>query len=187
MTILVADEHLHPTQPLPHWQESFYFNWTDLQAGAFGLTRIGYRLDSGEADAVVITMRGGKCELVYAAQNQTVPTTPGEFDTSRGLKVDRLTYTCEEPLKRWRLVLEGRDSFDLTWTARSRTDQGRRRIRNRRANQLTDCQQGWMLSAAGPSRGTHGLRTDHLCRGGPHRHGDAQPTRSPQRLHDRDG
>ncbi|MGE9807244.1 hypothetical protein [Janibacter sp. G1551] len=117
MTILVADEHLHPTQPLPHWQESFYFNWTDLQAGAFGLTRIGYRLDSGEADAVVITMRGGKRELVYAAQNQTVPTTPGEFDTSRGLKVDRLTYTCEEPLKRWRLVLEGRDSFDLSWTA----------------------------------------------------------------------
>jgi hypothetical protein len=106
------DEELHPPGRQDHWQESFYFNW--VAQDTVGLARLGYRAREGTADAVVITMRAGRREFVYAAINQKVATTPSMRD---GFRVGRLTLRMNQPLQSWRMTLSGQDSFDLTWTA----------------------------------------------------------------------
>ncbi|MCX2930247.1 hypothetical protein ORI20_08170 [Mycobacterium sp. CVI_P3] len=109
-----GDEELHQPDQLDHWQESFYFNW--ITPDGIGFARLGYRAGDGSADAVVITMRAGRREFVYAAINQKVATTPS---MGQGFRVGRLTFRMDEPLHKWHLELSGRDNFDLTWTALS--------------------------------------------------------------------
>ena len=41
--IVAVDEELHVPGEHPHWQESYYFNWVDLDGQALGFARIGYR------------------------------------------------------------------------------------------------------------------------------------------------
>lgn len=115
-TVETSDEALHTPGTEPHWQESFYFNWATLDGRTFGLTRLGFRHDSADGDGVVVVMQDGKRSLVYAAVNEKIESLD-TMNPTDGLSVGRLTFRVEEPLKRWRLTLEGRDSIDLTWTA----------------------------------------------------------------------
>lgn len=112
--LTTGDEELHPPGREEHWQESYYFNW--VTADTAGLARLGYRAREGTADAVVLTMRGGRREFVYAAINQQVTTMPS---ASGGLRVGRLTFRMNQPLQTWHIGLSGRDTLDLTWTALS--------------------------------------------------------------------
>src|SRR5688500_16081871 len=61
------DEELHPIGPAEHWQESWYFSWADARHDAFGLTRIGLRLNEQRMDGLVIAIRGYELEFVYGA------------------------------------------------------------------------------------------------------------------------
>lgn len=115
--ILRSDENLHPAGTAPHWQESFYFNWADLEAKTLGFARIGYRFDDRKADAVVITMRDGKRELVYGAVDQPVQGDMSKLLAADGLKIGRLTLRSLDALQRWQIKLDGKDEVDLTWTA----------------------------------------------------------------------
>ncbi len=115
--IAAADEELHAPGAAAHWQESYYFNWVDVDTDALGFARLGYRFAQQRADAVVVTMRGGRRELVYGAVNQPIDGDPLALRCADGLTIGRLTFRCDEPLRRWRITLSGRDDIDLTWTA----------------------------------------------------------------------
>jgi len=115
--ITVKDEELHLPGESPHWQESFYFNWSDPDRGEFGLTRIGLNHASGTADAVLITLRDGKPEFVYAEVGVPFTQDPLDHSVGDGLTIGRLTYTQLAPLERWQVTLTGADSLELEWTA----------------------------------------------------------------------
>lgn len=111
------DEELHPIGGEQHWQESYYFCWADPQQDYFGLTRIGFRFNENEMDGLVVTIRNGQPEFAYPAVNLKHK---GSWDDQRaadGLRTKGLIYKMEEPLKKWRLILKGRNAMDLEWTA----------------------------------------------------------------------
>lgn len=114
--ITPSDEQLHTPEDQPHWQESYYFNWTTLDGRSFGLARLGYRPSKPDGDGVVVLMRDGKRELVYGAVNQAVAPLD-TLDAAAGLRVGNLTFQLLEPLRQWRILLTGRNEIDLTWTA----------------------------------------------------------------------
>lgn len=114
--IVAADEQLHEPGADPHWQESFYFNWSDAEGKSFGLTRIGYNAASRKIDGVLLTMRDGDPEFIFAALGVDMigDVTPlPEY----GLRAGNLCFTMREPLARWHIGLYGKDEVDLTWTA----------------------------------------------------------------------
>ncbi|MBT2273808.1 DUF7065 domain-containing protein [Rhodococcus qingshengii] len=110
----MLDEGMHAVADPRHWEESFYFNWSDRAADAFGFARISYNRERGHADAVVLTMRDGKPELLYPAVRQRVS---GDVAFGEPLTVRGLTLTMEEPYARWKIELRGADQVDLQWTA----------------------------------------------------------------------
>lgn len=117
--ILAGDEELHPVGADPHWQESFYFNWADPRGEAFGLARIGYRFNEQRVDGVLLTMRKGRPEYVYAPVNLRLDTDPTQLRASEGFRSRGLCFRMEEPLRRWQILLdsEAGDKGALTWTA----------------------------------------------------------------------
>jgi hypothetical protein len=115
--IAAADEELHSPGSAPHWQESYYFNWVELDGNALGFARIGYRFAERRADAVVVTMRDGRREFVHGAVDQRIHGDPLAMRCADGLTVGRLTFRLDEPLRQWRIELSGGDEINLTWTA----------------------------------------------------------------------
>jgi hypothetical protein len=112
--ITTRDEELHPPGREAHWQESYYFNWADLDGSAFGLARIGFHEGGRRADGLLLTIRDGRPEFVYPAIG--VRAELGQAACS-GLRAGALTFTMDEALRRWRITLDGRTSVDLTWEA----------------------------------------------------------------------
>lgn len=111
------DEELHPVGEGERWQESWYFNWADPRHNVFGLTRIGFLFRQRLIDGLVLTIRNGMPEYAYPAVNIRYNGDWGEQTAAGGLHARGLAYRAEEPLKKWRLTLEGRDGMDLLWTA----------------------------------------------------------------------
>ena len=115
--ITVKDEELHEPGASPHWQESFYFNWSSDDGRSFGLTRIGINHAAGTADAVMVMLHDGATELVYAAVGEPLPEGVLASSMTDGLTIGSLTYTLIDPLGSWQIQLAGRHHIDLTWTA----------------------------------------------------------------------
>jgi len=111
------DEQLHQYGPDPAWQESFYFNWADPEGRAFTLARIGYRFNVAKTDGLIVSQRDGAGELVYAPADIDHEGPCSDEDPARGLRAHGFTVTMEEPLRRWRLELEGRDSMNVVFEA----------------------------------------------------------------------
>ncbi|MEZ5309636.1 MAG: hypothetical protein R2735_03395 [Microthrixaceae bacterium] len=61
------DEELHEPDDVPHWQESYYFNWADTDGRSYGLTRIGFYESGTKGDGLVLTIRDGIPESLYGA------------------------------------------------------------------------------------------------------------------------
>ncbi len=115
--ITSADEDLHAPGDSPHWQESFYFNWTSPDGRDFGFTRLGFNPATGKADAVLILLRDGVPEVVYAKVGQAVRAHADGSGVATGLSVAGLTFTMKDALDTWRIQLSGRTEVDLTWSA----------------------------------------------------------------------
>ena len=109
------DEELHPVGEGEHWQESWYFNWTDPRHDVFGLTRIGFNFRQNKIDGLIVTIRNGRPEYVYPSVNVPYRKPWSEQTAARGLRARQLVYKVEEPLKSWRLTLQGRNTMDLHW------------------------------------------------------------------------
>lgn len=112
--IVAADEQLHEPGTGEHWQESYYFNWSEADGSSFGLARIGYNPAARKIDGVLLTMRDGKPEFIYPAIgiDDAAERRP---EAQYGLRANDLTFTMREPLARWHIGLTGK--VDLTWTA----------------------------------------------------------------------
>ncbi|MET4433383.1 hypothetical protein [Mycolicibacterium sp. 624] len=116
--IAAADEQLHAPRPESAWQESYYFNWADLEGRYFGLARIGFNPHAGRVDGALFTVRDGRLEYLYPGVGlpyDAQATHSAEF----GIRAGALSFSMREPLKRWNIHLSGRNEIDLTWTALS--------------------------------------------------------------------
>lgn len=111
-----VDEQLHMPGAEPHWQESYYFNWSDLDDGSFGLTRIGFHEGGGRADALVVMLHDGQPEAIYPAIGVDLDV-PAHESMHDGVRVGDLTYELVRPLEQWHITLTGRTEVDLVWTA----------------------------------------------------------------------
>ncbi len=111
-TITPADESLHEPYDDPNWQESWYFSWFDGANRAAGLARIGYLPNSGEWSAGVMVAGPDGIERGFANMKHK-----GGPQHPEALTIGRLTFRMIEPLRTWRVVVEGRDGLDLTFTA----------------------------------------------------------------------
>jgi hypothetical protein len=114
--IQASDEQAHRPAEHPHAQESWYFNWSDPAHDCFGLARIGFRYNQRRIDPLVLTLRGGRPEFFYPIE--ALPPMRDSWDdlsVEVGLRGGRLQVAMEEPLKRWRVRLEGRGRMDLVF------------------------------------------------------------------------
>ncbi len=111
------DEWLHEYGADPACQESYYFNWADPERRAFTLARIGYRFNVSKTDGLVVSMRDGRLELFYGPANLNHEGPCHDEDPARGLRARRFVATMEQPLRRWRLQIEGRRGMDVVFHA----------------------------------------------------------------------
>lgn len=115
--IKAIDEEIHTIGKEEHWQESWYFNFADTKHDLFGLTRIGFNFHTRKIDGLIIIIRDGQPEYVYPAVNVPFKGDWYSLKASSGLNVRDLIYKVEEPLKKWRLILSGKNKMDLLWEA----------------------------------------------------------------------
>lgn len=113
----VQDEWLHEVGSDPAWQESFYFNWADPERQAFTLARTGYRFHPQKTDGLVVSLREGDLELFYAPADIDHEGDCRDEDPARGMRANDLIVTMEEPLRRWRLQIEGDRGMDVVFEA----------------------------------------------------------------------
>jgi len=130
------DEWLHAPGEEPAWQESFYFNWADPERHSFTLARIGYRFNAGKTDGLVVSLHDGKLELFYGPANLAHPGPCSDEDPTAGMRAGDLLVTMEEPLRCWRLQIEGERGMDVVFQCHTPAfdyhgfgeDVGRRRL-----------------------------------------------------------
>jgi len=117
-TIKTVDEHLHAPNGRPHWQESYYFSWFDIDTDAMGFARIGRIPGEGTWNGALMVARGDSIERIAAKMRDKNGSAgkPG----ATFISVGGLSFEMIEPLAQWRLRLTGRDSMDLTFQAFTR-------------------------------------------------------------------
>ena len=115
--IAERDEMLHAVGSDPAWQESFYFNWADAGGESFTLARTGYRFHPRKTDGLVVSLREGTLELFYGPSDLDHEGDCGEEDPAAGMRAGDLVVTMLEPLRRWRLQIEGERGMDVVFTA----------------------------------------------------------------------
>jgi hypothetical protein len=111
------DEWLHEVGDDPAWQESFYFNWADAESRSFTLARTGYRFHPRKIDGLVVSLRDGALELFYAPADLDHGGDCRDEDPAAGMRAGDLVVTMLEPLRRWRLQIEGERGMDVVFTA----------------------------------------------------------------------
>ncbi len=111
------DEWLHEVGSDPAWQESFYFNWADPERHSFTLARTGYRFHPRKTDGLVISLREGELELYYGPADIDHDGDCRDEDPSVGMRANDLVVTMLEPLRRWRLQIEGDRGMDVVFEA----------------------------------------------------------------------
>ncbi len=117
--IEARDEWLHEVGADPAWQESFYFNWADPNGRSFTLARTGYRFHPRKTDGLVISLRDGALELFYGPADLDHEGDCREEDPAHGMRAGDLVVTMLEPLRKWRLVIEGDRGMDVVFEART--------------------------------------------------------------------
>jgi hypothetical protein len=115
--IEARDEWLHEVGPDPAWQESFYFNWADAERRSFTLARTGYRFHPRKTDGLAISLRDGELELFYGPADLDHEGDCRDEDPSRGMRAGDLVVTMIEPLRSWRLQIEGERGMDVIFEA----------------------------------------------------------------------
>ena len=111
------DEWLHEVGSDPAWQESFYFNWADPEHRSFTLARTGYRFHPRKTDGLAISLRDGELELFYGPADLDHEGDCRDEDPSRGMRAGDLVVTMLEPLRSWRLQIEGERGMDVVFEA----------------------------------------------------------------------
>jgi hypothetical protein len=98
-------ESLHDPTDDYHWNESFYFNFTDPKRAIGGWTRMGI-VPNQETDTGAMMLYAGGSRILVTLQSGKV-TSDGEM-----LSLGALEYHRMDPLRQWRLVFRG-DMADI--------------------------------------------------------------------------
>jgi hypothetical protein len=110
-------ENPHQASDNPFWQESWYFNFSDPEAGVWGLTRIGYRPSKGVADGLLMAMIDGRPCVLYAPLARPLTSSEVRIEPHH-IQTQALRYDCDAALQTWRLSARTRRlDFDLTFRA----------------------------------------------------------------------
>lgn len=100
MTILASDELQHPAGPSPHWNESYWFPFSDSGGSWAGFTRVGISPPRGTRDALVcLFFPDGSAGILLSRE----PFAAGD----PVIRAGGLAYECLDPLRRWRVRYEG--------------------------------------------------------------------------------
>jgi hypothetical protein len=98
-------EYFHEPSDDFHWNESFYFNFTDPREKLGGWTRVGM-LPNQDGDTGAMMLYAGGSRILATLQE-------GRVTVDRdGLSIGPLSYRRSEPLRKWRLLFEG-DMLDI--------------------------------------------------------------------------
>ena len=110
----LTDDYAHEPSEDPTWQESYYFNWVDIEAGLSGFSTIRFLPNAQNTNFVFVLFHENKRE-VYNVESQEVIFDNFKNSLSNGV----LSYEVVEPFKEWRILHKG-DSLnaDLRWIAR---------------------------------------------------------------------
>ena len=95
-----SDEHWHQPTKHSHWNESFYFNFFDLDSGWAGATRVGVTPNKGVQDGFVcLYLPDGTTAFIRTSQ-------PVDPDRSR-IASGGIEVRCVEPLHTWQVQYNG--------------------------------------------------------------------------------
>ena len=115
-----ALEGAHTPTEDPYWQESWYFNYSDIQSKSFGITRIGYQPAKGKADGIFLGIIEGTPKICYPAVQRSLSSSKVQVETPKHLITEKLKLSCEAPLKTWKLELKTIQlEIDLTFQAKT--------------------------------------------------------------------
>jgi hypothetical protein len=95
-----AEEWLHRHSADPHWNESYYFNFTSPGEKTGGWTRIGITPNQ-EKDVGAMMLFAGGSRILVSRPEEKVEIGGGRLETGP------LAYDCLEPGSRWRLSFSG--------------------------------------------------------------------------------
>lgn len=113
-----SDEEFHPPGREPHWQESFYFNWSNPATDDFGLVRIGVNPGAGTADAVAMLFHRGRLAHVHAAVGEPFSNDGRSRPVTAGIRVGHLELRMVRPMSTWLIRLDApRAHAELRWSA----------------------------------------------------------------------
>ncbi|PTL58425.1 hypothetical protein [Paraconexibacter algicola] len=100
-----ADEGRHAPGPEPLWNESWYFDAVSASGDLGVYARLGRLPNQGVALLTVCVTGPGRPSVMLARE---VPL-PDADDDTQAVTVDGARYrqSCEEPLRRWRLSVDG--------------------------------------------------------------------------------
>ncbi len=112
--ITEKDEGRHPTGPGELWNESYYFNFYDINTQIGGFTRIGLRKNLKESNVWCLLFKEGR--PAYNRFLSNLPYTEAGMD--HGVTVEGLTFRTIDPLQSARIEFEDRETrLDLIWKA----------------------------------------------------------------------
>ena len=99
-TFLPKDDFQHPVGEDPNWNESYYWVWADTKSEIAGFSRIGIKGNNGYMEALNGVCLGG---TRIAFSHTRLPVKRDHTELSAG----GLSYERIEPLKRWKLHMDG--------------------------------------------------------------------------------
>ncbi len=111
------DERLHAVGSHPACPESIYLNWADPARHGSTLARPRYRFHPRKTDGLVISLRNGELELFYGPSDLDHEGDCRDEDPARGMRAGDLVVTMLEPLRAWRLQIEGERGMDVVFEA----------------------------------------------------------------------
>ncbi|MFP4477504.1 MAG: hypothetical protein ACLFOY_18215 [Desulfatibacillaceae bacterium] len=103
-----ALEAAHEPDTDPAWQESWYFNFSDADAGVYGLARIAVRPAKNRADGLFLASVGGRRAVLYPFLGVPVKAPFVEVRAPEIIRVGGLRLSCENTMRTWRTRLETR-------------------------------------------------------------------------------
>lgn len=116
--LTTQDEGRHEKSRERYWRESYYFNFVDGVANVYGFSTIGWRVNEGEVDGLLMIVKERTLWFAYPAVNRKFETPWEKVKLPDDARAGALKFEMAEPFKRWRIKLvSGKNAVDLLFDA----------------------------------------------------------------------
>ncbi|UCH29827.1 MAG: hypothetical protein JSV06_02045, partial [Myxococcales bacterium] len=95
-----SDEHWHESTKQAHWNESFYFNVFDSDAGWACAVRVGASPDAGARDGFI-------CLYLPDQTTGFIRTSQSSVGDESQIAAGGIALRCAEPFRRWHITYDG--------------------------------------------------------------------------------